>query len=111
MRRASSNGMLKGYLAHRAACDETFLAFSRRHEVEGSEEDVRCGDGANDAKLASADHLARSGHRAVFREQRAWLNGFFAGLVSLDGSGVTPLSGDQAAALLLGNAGRHDRYR
>ena len=26
-------GMLKGYLAHRAACDETFLAFSRRLEV------------------------------------------------------------------------------
>jgi sulfite reductase (NADPH) flavoprotein alpha-component len=35
-------------------------------------------------------------------EQRAWLNGFFAGLISLDGSGVTPLSGDQAAALLGG---------
>lgn len=33
-------------------------------------------------------------------EQRAWLNGFFAGFVSLDGFGVTPLSGDQAAALL-----------
>jgi sulfite reductase (NADPH) flavoprotein alpha-component len=33
-------------------------------------------------------------------DQRAWLNGFFAGLISLDGSGVTPLSGDQAAALL-----------
>jgi len=35
-------------------------------------------------------------------EQRAWLNGFFAGLVSLDGSGITPLSNDQAAALLSG---------
>jgi sulfite reductase (NADPH) flavoprotein alpha-component len=35
-------------------------------------------------------------------EQRVWLNGFFAGLVSLDGFGVTPLSGDQAAALLSG---------
>jgi len=33
-------------------------------------------------------------------EQRAWLNGFFAGLVSLDGFGVTPLSGGQVAALL-----------
>ncbi|MGE0563434.1 MAG: sulfite reductase subunit alpha [Pseudolabrys sp.] len=33
-------------------------------------------------------------------DQRAWLNGFFAGLVSMDGFGVTPLSGDQAAALL-----------
>ena len=35
-------------------------------------------------------------------EQRAWLNGFFAGLVSLDGFGVTPISGDQAAALISG---------
>jgi sulfite reductase (NADPH) flavoprotein alpha-component len=35
-------------------------------------------------------------------EQRAWLNGFFAGLVSLDGFGVTPLSGEQAAALISG---------
>jgi sulfite reductase (NADPH) flavoprotein alpha-component len=35
-------------------------------------------------------------------EQRAWLNGFFAGLMSLDGSGITPLSNDQAAALISG---------
>jgi sulfite reductase (NADPH) flavoprotein alpha-component len=35
-------------------------------------------------------------------EQRAWLNGFFAGLVSLDGSGITPLSSEQAAALISG---------
>ena len=32
-------------------------------------------------------------------EQRAWLNGFFAGLVSLDGAGVTALSAEQSAAL------------
>jgi sulfite reductase (NADPH) flavoprotein alpha-component len=35
-------------------------------------------------------------------EQRAWLNGFFAGFVALDAKGVTPLSNDQAAALLGG---------
>ncbi|HEY6755656.1 MAG TPA: sulfite reductase subunit alpha [Pseudolabrys sp.] len=40
-------------------------------------------------------------------EQRAWLNGFFAGLVSLDGFGVTPLSGEQAAALLAGAPGQN----
>ncbi len=33
-------------------------------------------------------------------EQREWLNGFFAGLVSLDSAGVTPLTDEQAAALL-----------
>jgi sulfite reductase (NADPH) flavoprotein alpha-component len=32
-------------------------------------------------------------------EQRTWLNGFFAGLLSLDG-GATPLSPEQAAALM-----------
>ena len=37
-------------------------------------------------------------------EQRAWLNGFFAGLVSLDGFGVTPLSSAQAASLISGPA-------
>jgi sulfite reductase (NADPH) flavoprotein alpha-component len=38
-------------------------------------------------------------------EQRNWLNGFFAGLISLDSSGITPLSGEQAAALMQGGAG------
>jgi len=26
--------MLRGYVAHRAGADETFLAFARRHDVE-----------------------------------------------------------------------------
>jgi len=33
-------------------------------------------------------------------EQRAWLNGFFAGLISLDNAGVTALSPEQNAALM-----------
>ncbi len=33
-------------------------------------------------------------------EQRIWLNGLFAGLISLDEGGVTPLSSENAAALL-----------
>jgi sulfite reductase (NADPH) flavoprotein alpha-component len=37
-------------------------------------------------------------------DQRAWLNGFFAGLIALDGSGITPLSNDQGAALMSGAA-------
>jgi sulfite reductase (NADPH) flavoprotein alpha-component len=40
-------------------------------------------------------------------EQRAWLNGFFAGLVSLDNA-VTPLSAEQGAALMPGAAGDGD---
>lgn len=37
-------------------------------------------------------------------EQRAWLNGFFAGLVSLDHASVTALSPQQSAALMPGIA-------
>jgi sulfite reductase (NADPH) flavoprotein alpha-component len=33
-------------------------------------------------------------------EQRAWLNGFFAGLISVDGGAVTPLSPAESAALM-----------
>jgi sulfite reductase (NADPH) flavoprotein alpha-component len=33
-------------------------------------------------------------------EQRTWLNGFFAGLLSLEGAGVQPLSADESAALM-----------
>jgi len=33
-------------------------------------------------------------------EQRTWLNGFFAGLVSLEGAAVTPLSPSESAALM-----------
>src|SRR5260370_9619258 len=35
-------------------------------------------------------------------EQRAWLNGFFAGLISVDGSAITPLSPAESAALMPG---------
>jgi sulfite reductase (NADPH) flavoprotein alpha-component len=35
-------------------------------------------------------------------EQRAWLNGFFSGLISVEGSAVTPLSPAQSAALMPG---------
>ena len=38
-------------------------------------------------------------------DQRNWLNGFFAGLVSLDSAGITALTGDQAAALIGGAPG------
>ena len=33
-------------------------------------------------------------------EQRTWLNGFVAGLVSFEGGAITPLSADQSAALM-----------
>jgi sulfite reductase (NADPH) flavoprotein alpha-component len=33
-------------------------------------------------------------------EQRSWLNGFFAGLVSLEGAAITPLSAAESAALM-----------
>jgi sulfite reductase (NADPH) flavoprotein alpha-component len=33
-------------------------------------------------------------------EQRTWLNGFFAGIVSLEGAAITPLSAAESAALM-----------
>ncbi|MDQ8728917.1 sulfite reductase subunit alpha [Bradyrhizobium sp. LHD-71] len=41
-------------------------------------------------------------------EQRAWLNGFFAGLLSSDNAGVTPLSAEQGTAVMHGAAGDDD---
>jgi sulfite reductase (NADPH) flavoprotein alpha-component len=41
-------------------------------------------------------------------EQRAWLNGFLAGLVSLDNAGVTALSAEQGAAVMREAAGDGD---
>jgi sulfite reductase (NADPH) flavoprotein alpha-component len=38
-------------------------------------------------------------------EQRTWLNGFFAGLLSLDGAGIKPLSAAESAALMPGLQG------
>ena len=93
--------MLKAYLAHRTSPQESFLAFlppaRPRH--------------------AAISHRTRGGRmslppRAPFpslipesapfsAEQRVWLDGLFAGLLSLE-HGVTPLSSEQAAALLPG---------
>jgi sulfite reductase (NADPH) flavoprotein alpha-component len=33
-------------------------------------------------------------------EQRSWLNGFFAGLLSLDNAGITALSAEENAAVM-----------
>src|ERR1700716_3645276 len=35
-------------------------------------------------------------------EQRTWLNGFFAGFISLEGGAITPLSAAESAALMSG---------
>ena len=37
-------------------------------------------------------------------EQRTWLNGFFAGFISLEGGAITPLSAAESAALMPGGA-------
>jgi sulfite reductase (NADPH) flavoprotein alpha-component len=41
-------------------------------------------------------------------EQRTWLNGFFAGLISTDGGGITPLSPEQGAAVMKEASGDGD---
>jgi hypothetical protein len=57
---------------------------------------------AHEPDRRAADPLARPRTAPFSAEQRAWLNGFFAGLVSLDGAGVTALSPEQSAALMPG---------
>ncbi len=88
----------QGYLAHRASTDETFLAFatpsSRSKRFRACR---KAGGGGMNADVSAGPELDLIPETAPFSaEQRAWLNGFFAGLVSLDTAGVTPLSPEQA---------------
>ena len=71
------------------------LAPARRRGAQG---DVRGGGGMSAAPRPPIPQLIPES--APFSaEQRTWLNGFFAGLVSLDGA-VTPLSSAESAALM-----------
>ena len=103
--------MLKAYLAHRAAPQETLSALhapARGRRAQGDRspaEAVRMSQ-----TRAPPIPLADPGNAPFSPEQRAWLNGFFAGLLSLD-DGVTPLSPEQAAALLPGVARRERTVR
>src|SRR5262249_46015041 len=66
--------------------------------------DVRCGDGVMIQNLPPPI-LALLPETAPFTpEQRAWLNGFFAGYLGLDGGGVTALSPEESAKLMSGVA-------
>ena len=56
---------------------------------------------ANERDAAATDSVADPGVRAVHSEQRAWLNGLFAGLFGLS-ENVTPVSDADAAKLLAG---------
>ena len=93
--------MLKAYLAHRASPQETFLAFTRRHDDRRAPLPGR----ARGGRMSSSPRTplpALVPETAPFSaEQRVWLNGLFAALLSLE-RGVTPLSPEQAAALLPG---------
>ena len=90
--------MLKAYLAKRASGDETFQAFTRRHEIAGIDRHVRGSSSMNSPMRPPLSSIVPE--NAPFTdEQRAWLNGFFAGL--LDGD-ATALSPQEASALLPG---------
>ena len=102
--------ILKGYLAHRDG-NETFLAFSKRHEADALQADVRRGGGRMSQNIAPPIPSLVPETAPFSPEQRAWLNGFFAGLVSLDGAGVTALSPEQSAALMPGAQERVRRHR
>jgi len=60
-------------------------------------------------QLAPAPSLNLIPESAPFSpEQRTWLNGFFAGLISIDGGAITPLSPEQGAAVMKEAAGDGD---
>ena len=85
-------------MTHRSSSDETFLTFSRRHDVEALK--AMCAEvgGMSAAPRPPIPQLIPES--APFTtEQRTWLNGFFAGLASLDGT-ITPLSSAESAALM-----------
>ena len=98
--------LLKAYLANRGSADETFLAFSRRHDGESSEKNGgRREQHMN--QITTPPRLEVIPESAPFSEgQRSWLNGFLVGLLQLDGS--VPLSPEQGAAVLQGVAGDGD---
>ena len=103
--------MLKTYLARRASRDETFQAFTRRHEIAALTDDVRGGRSMNSPMRPPLAAIVPES--APFTaEQRVWLNGFFAGL--LDGD-ATALSPQEAQALMpgvqVGGCGRRRRRR
>ena len=93
--------MLKAYLDRRESPAESFQAFTARHSDRRIEDPVCRGGDVMLAPLIPEN--------APFTtEQRAWLNGFFAGLLSLDGvpavgsaalSAAAPAMGTMAAPL------------
>ena len=90
--------MLKIYLARRASPDESFQAFTRRHEIPALTEMFARGRAMNSPMRPPLAAIVPES--APFTdEQRVWLNGFFAGL--LDGD-ATALSPQEASALLPG---------
>ena len=89
--------ILKAYLAHRASQDESFIAFARRHEIDTLK---ACRAGGRMSITPRPPIPSFLPETAPFTpEQRAWLNGLFAGVFGLEG-GVTPLSKADVAKLL-----------
>ena len=91
--------ILKAYLAHRASPEETFLAFSRRHEIDALKAlaDARR---ANERDAAAADSVADPGVRAVLGGAAHLAQRSFSPACSDSTENVTPVSAADAAKLL-----------
>ena len=103
--------ILKAYLPTAPNAEETFLTFTRRMMSAALKAMV---DAVEERRMSVQDEGAAAADAMIPEwapfspEQRAWLNGFFAGLLSLDAkAGVTPLDGamPDAAAKALGRRG------
>ena len=72
--------ILKAYLAHRASAQESFIAFARRHEIDALKACCRGGRGMSITPRPPIPSFLPD--NAPFTpDQRAWLNGLFAGLI------------------------------
>ena len=91
--------------------EETFLAFARRHDIDALK--AMCERRRwNDTRPCRSPIPSLVPETAPFSpEQRAWLNGFFAGLVSLDGERDTRSPRNRSAALMPGAPARRWRRR
>ena len=98
-RAATVERMLKAYLAHRASRERDVPRLRAPARDRRAEGDVRRGGGRMTFAVRRRSRPACRRIAPFTPEQRAWLNGFFAGLSRLDGDGVTPLSPAAGAAL------------
>ncbi len=92
--------MLKAYLAHRASADESFLAFTRRHDDRRAQDACSNARRSNDADHRAADPDLDPGFARRSRPSSAPGSTAFSPASSRSTAASMPLSPEETAALL-----------